>query len=399
MVNEDFDPSTPYPHLYQNKENATSSGQTPDMRPHLGKKLVDHGSTANITVSIPGSWPATAYGEDPPSIDTFRDMPQSSCTHNADRSVCLSCSLVERSNITLYSGNMLFPGVSLGSGRAVGSDQSPSTAAAQNNVGPFFGKLSDKELPIQVLSTMLFDKIRKPAATAKQGTPWEDGYIYVLQIPRCPEYVKIGWTRRDPEKRKTELERCGYKLEVKDYEGSYTKVPFCERVEKIIHLDLRNAQHTFICPCKTKKRGSQHDNDGLTEHGEWFKIDSQTAIDTVMKWRDWMHQNPYDVSGNLKLDWRNRISTLARDKTYNSKTIVDEDKAGRRWETFLAGPSVVRDAFFMKRQDSIGRPLDPRWVRMGRNKGQITVFCCVHWAASWFLLEMVGSLLYASVGG
>ena len=233
--------------------------------------------------------------------------------------------------------------------------------------------------------------ISKPATT-KVGTPWEDGCIYVLKIPDCPDYVKIGRTKEDPDKRMNQLLKCGNELEVID-NGSYIKIPYHQRVEKIIHLDLRNRQHTFTCSCKqSKTNSSAHVSDGLTEHGEWFKIDVLEAIQTVNNWRDWMHQNPYDVDGNLKLEWKNRITVLSRDKTYHSRTIHEEDKAGKRWETFRSGPSVVKDLFFLKRQDSIGRPLDPRWERMCRNKGKIFTHCSAHWLVSWFLLEIVGSV-------
>lgn len=258
------------------------------------------------------------------------------------------------------------------------------------NVGPPFEKAWDKELLLEAISNKLFALIGKPATT-KDGTPWEDGCIYVLQIPDCPDYVKIGRTREDPEKRMKQLLKCDYELTVID-KASYTKVPFHQRVEKIIHLDLRNTQHTFICSCKRTRKGSAHMSDGLTEHGEWFKIDAQKAIHTVNKWKDWMNTTPYDANGNLKLEWRSRIAALARDKTYNSQTIVGEDSAGSRWKTLLSGPSVVRDAFFMKRQDSIGRHLDPRSERIGRNKVKIFTYCCFHWLVSYVLLELLGSV-------
>ena len=304
-------------------------------------------------------------------------------------------SLVLLSNFTLYSSNAASQGLSPGSGLTIGSDHWSNTCAAQQNLGPPFVKALDKELPLQSVSNKLFAMIGKPA-TSWDGTPWGDGCIYVLQIPGCLDYVKIGRTEEDPHKRMNQQLSCGYELEIID-KGSFTKVPFHQRVEKLIHQDLRNMQHTFLCSCKrTKKKGSADDSDGLTEHGEWFKINPQEAINTVNKWRDWMHQEPYDGYGDLKSDWRNRIAAFARDKSYNSKTIVDEDRAGKRWETFLSGPSVVSDALFMKRQDSMGRPLDSRWKKMCRHKVDIFTYCSVHWVFSRLLFEQLGPV-YPSI--
>ena len=209
----------------------------------------------------------------------------------------------------------------------------------------------------------------------------------MLQIPHCPEYVKIGRTKGDPDNRRKQLLKCGYELEVVD-KGSFTAVPCHQRLEKIIHLDLRNRQHTFICSCKkSRKNGSNHDADGLTEHGEWFKIDSEDAIRTVDKWRGWMQRDPYDMDGNLKLEWQKRVSVFSCDRKYNSTTITAEDEAGNRWERFLSGPTFIDDAFLMRRQDSWGRVMASRWERMRRKKAELFAYSCFHPALSLVLID------------
>ena len=177
--------------------------------------------------------------------------------------------------------------------------------------------------------------------SAKTGTGnlYEDGWIYVLQIPEYREYVKIGRTTQRTGARMKQINDCldGVVIEEIGCEEN-TSVFYHERLEKIIFADLYNERCHFCCPCKSKRSRSRsprtrspralsprarspnskgpeidsHENDGMTKHGEWFKIDAQKAVRRVQEWRNWMRQKPYEKpdsvdAGELKYDWARRV--------------------------------------------------------------------------------------------
>lgn len=128
-----------------------------------------------------------------------------------------------------------------------------------------------------------------------------DGWIYILQIPGHPDYVKIGRTRQNLRDRTRQISSCH---NIKVVGGQHmTMIPFHERLERIIHADLYNERHFFHCPCTgSKSTTDSHKDDGLTKHGEWFKLSVEKAIYKVEQWKTWMGQEPYEKPGTCE-DW------------------------------------------------------------------------------------------------
>ncbi|KAL8795021.1 MAG: hypothetical protein Q9195_002469 [Heterodermia aff. obscurata] len=194
--------------------------------------------------------------------------------------------------------------------------------------------------------------IRQPARTTKNL--FQDGWIYVLQIPEYSEYVKIGRTTQRMEDRRKQINTCldGVVIEEIGCETN-TKVSYHERLEAIIHADLFNERYHFHCPCKNQKRNDSlrtadcdsHQSDGLTKHGEWFRIDAEEAVQRVEQWRSWMRQEPYgepgsENEGELKWDFARRVDFFEKKKMEISGEPI------RRWLEFVAplnlspGPNI-----------------------------------------------------------
>ena len=234
------------------------------------------------------------------------------------------------------------------------------------------------------IAQSVFSRVRKPVKTT-------DDWIYILQSPDYPEYVKIGVTTRPIKQRLNELVRCS-KLELKLVDDlCYSRIPNCKQLEKLIQKDLANERCYFYCsscqrsPSRSPRRSSSRNlskspspspsmsadtspdrsrssspsadrtttpdttpnttpstspdrslitspSTSLgTKHGEWFKISAQKASERVELWRGWMRQVPYSRRHELKRDFQRRVDYCER--VYD---LGKEDREGQRWKAFMA---------------------------------------------------------------
>lgn len=172
----------------------------------------------------------------------------------------------------------------------------------------------------------------------------DGGYIYIFCLAENPGFVKIGRTKDPIESgnehpidcRKKQIERCfTYNLEIISSDDDFSLVENHTRVERLVHLELRNYRRRFPCPC----RQVSHDGDAKdawTNHGEWFEISSQKAAEVVTRWRNWMSTEPY-LDGNLKPREKAKIDKY-RKNPRQMKTMVyrnKEDQEDWRWDGFL----------------------------------------------------------------
>lgn len=81
-------------------------------------------------------------------------------------------------------------------------------------------------------------------------------------------------------------------------------------VEGLIQGELYNERRKYKCtkcrrahkldgamPAKDKKGGS-------IEHGEWYEVSVERALEVVQRWRLWVvHNKPYNVDGTLWEAW------------------------------------------------------------------------------------------------
>ena len=202
-----------------------------------------------------------------------------------------------------------------------------------------FSKYNQSNQEPQTVFNNVMHLVQTSARTGT-GNLYEDGWIYILQIPEYREYVKIGRTTQRTGARMKQINDCldGVVIEEIGCEEN-TSVFYHERLERIIFADLYNERCHFYCPCKSKRSRSRsprtrsprarspnskgpeidsHENDGMTKHGEWFKIDAQEAVRRVQEWRNWMRQKPYEKpdsvdAGELKDDWARRVDRCLKE--------------------------------------------------------------------------------------
>lgn len=193
---------------------------------------------------------------------------------------------------------------------------------------------NDKKEILESVAHSVFRLAQQPARTKpKKGEPYTAGWIYMLRISGIPGYIKIGRTTQPITKRKNQIANCNKKLELEVVdELVYQKISNHERVEKLIHEDLKNERCYFRCSCaRTRTDKDSHNQDGYTEHGEWFKIDEKEACQRVERWRQWMRQEPYDAVGDMKSDFRRRVDYCEKHMEHLQK----EEDARERWKTFM----------------------------------------------------------------
>ncbi len=175
--------------------------------------------------------------------------------------------------------------------------------AVPQTPGSKFKPYHQGDLPSAEIRDNVFRLLQGPLTQSKTPTK---GYIYALSIENCPGYVKIGRTRVSISSRRKAIERCvSYKLQVYN-DNDFYRVQNYERLEKLIHEELRNERQKFACCCRKKTA----DDDCSTMHGEWFAISEVKASEVINTWRKWMSSDPYTERAlrpteQLKIDYYN----------------------------------------------------------------------------------------------
>lgn len=126
----------------------------------------------------------------------------------------------------------------------------------------------------------LKELIAKPLSQADL----KSGFIYIFWNQGSFGMVKIGRTN-DLERRLKEWKRCKstHFYHKASQNGELLKVPYVQRIEKLIHAELVNIRKTQACDtCRNTK-----------VHKEWFQISEAKAVEVFQKWRTWILNEPY----------------------------------------------------------------------------------------------------------
>ena len=197
---------------------------------------------------------------------------------------------------------------------AVPENGSPPSARTRSNgsEGPPSFEPYDEELSSEEITHNVFELLQQDLRMSKD-LGW--GYIYALSMPG---YIKIGRTRVSITDRLAAVERCaGCKLRVFN-KSDYSIVPNYERVEKLIHEELRNERRRFACPCRKKATGSEP-----SMHDEWFAISEAKAAEVIDRWRKYMYSAPYTElklrpAERLKIDYYNMCGSFPGSFQWNN---------------------------------------------------------------------------------
>ena len=200
----------------------------------------------------------------------------------------------ERENNAEASGTMLDP-------EPTNVPLDPRTAPKAP--GSKFEPYDQGHSSVAEITNNVFKLLKEPLKKSKTTTK---GYIYALSIESCPGYIKIGRTAVSIPSRRKAIERCvSYSLRVYN-DNDFYRVGNYERLERLIHEELRNQRQKFACRCRKKAT----DVDCSTVHGEWFAISEVKASEVINRWRKWMSSDPYTEKAlrrteQLKIDYYN----------------------------------------------------------------------------------------------
>ena len=193
---------------------------------------------------------------------------------------------------------------------AVFQNGSPPSVRTRSNgsEGPPSFEPYDEELSSKEIAHNVFDLLQQDLRMSKDPG---QGHVYALSMEKYPGYIKIGRTKVSIMDRLEAIEKCvGCKLRVFNKTNDYSTVPNYERVEKLIHEELRNERRQFACPCRKKATGSD-----CPMHTEWFAISEAKAAEVVDRWRKWMKSDPYTElklrpAEQLKIDYYRGFSSF-----------------------------------------------------------------------------------------
>lgn len=332
--------------LTREDHSPVSAGPTTTANNNL--KIAIHGSSGRSVSAGPSS-PRHAYHD--PMTPERPGPPKSSASAPAVRSRFSNLTIISQNRDSHQSCSKIDakPRWDSVEGDSQGTPSRESSAAAQTAASSpnckstqveFHEVLANgKKETLESVAHSVFRLAQEPARTKPKKGEWKGetytgGWIYILRITDVPGYVKIGRTTQLITKRKKQIANCKKKLELEvvEYKLCYEKISNHERIEKLIHEDLKNEQCFFRCPCaRNRDNEDSHVRDGYTEHGEWFKIDEEEACLRVERWRQWMRQEPYEGAGDMKSDFRRRVDYCERDM----KHLQEEEDANARWRTFM----------------------------------------------------------------
>ncbi len=239
--------------------------------------------------------------------------------------------------------------------------------AVSNTVPPSFERYHQDTLSVTEVKHKVFKLLEQSLEPSNNQS---QGYVYALSMEQCPGYIKIGYTGDSIKTRIQAIEKCvPYKLQVYN-KNDFHLVPNYQRVEKLIHEELRNERRKFACFCRKKAT----ENDCLGMHGEWFAISETEASEVVDRWRKWMSSDPYT---ERKL----RPTEQLRIDYYRSRAALF------RWTDFVEVPWWKLKWLWLHNELHKPRPEKPncsRWDSL-----------CKHWMLNLFFLFTTFMFSYA----
>ena len=269
------------------------------------------------------------------------------------------------------SNNIRLTSPAIGAGGRSGLAEAPDPVS--KNVSPpsvrkpSFERYNQGKLPATNITNNVFNLLLKSLGKSKDPS---QGYIYALSMEGYPGYIKIGRTGGSIKKRKTEIKRCvGYELHVFN-KNDHHPVPNYERVEELIHEELREERRQFACPVCPPNNAKGVDCPKL--HKEWFDINEDKASAVIDRWREWMWSDPYS-GGELRPTERLKIGFYRR------------CAAQLPWTDFVKFPRWKLPCMWLHKELHKSRPLKPacsRWDSL-----------CEHWKSN--LVFYLSTLIFS----
>ncbi|KAJ5573465.1 uncharacterized protein N7459_007892 [Penicillium hispanicum] len=154
------------------------------------------------------------------------------------------------------------------------------------------------------------EKIRDILVADLSPTEQNDGYIYAIYHPEEQGMIKIGFSKKLPDRgRFAAHENCypGFKCIT-------TKLlRNARRYEKVILAEFGREHYQLKEPCSKCNHS----------HQEWLRVDLERLQQSLDKWIEFSEQEPYDEMGRLKDDLRLPSPSLARFRDPDDRLSAD----------------------------------------------------------------------------
>lgn len=144
----------------------------------------------------------------------------------------------------------------------------------------------------------------------------KDGFIYMFWDQQNFGMIKVGRTIDLEQRLKQWNAQCKimHHYHQSSQEGEPLKIPHCQRIERLMHIELRNYRKKRTC-----------DGCGRT-HLEWFDISAEKAKKVYQKWQDWILQKPYaqDDAGDwvIRPEMLDTLSQVCKPVTFSDRIVT-----------------------------------------------------------------------------
>ena len=192
------------------------------------------------------------------------------------------------------------------------------------------------------------ERVRTPAN--------ESGYIYIFKNPEVPPdehgrlLLKIGVTKTKIKTRMRQLvRRCNHSRLQQVEDPEQWHVPFYRRVEDLVHKELQNLQRNVMCTsCCLRHQDrilERRDRGFGVQHGEWFYITEDAALQSVQRWRRYVI-NAYNLQGALHPHYKAALEEYPR--AGENEGVEDHQSRHERLLQFIAPSAFLQARMHLK---------------------------------------------------
>lgn len=180
---------------------------------------------------------------------------------------------------------------------------------------------------------------------------WDaEGNIYIfVTIPKGDgdvRLMKVGITEGQTGRRGSAIKGKCRHTEMREHPNAVSRViPYYAIAEKLIHAELENFRHHWLCKCKVR-------------HREYFNVSDEIVLDVFSRWRDFCQRKPWDDNGNLRPEWRERLQQ--RKLFDDAREDYNHQRLALHWRIFTT-PKVIESQIF-EASRVFGRAYPSRWM-------------------------------------
>ncbi|KAF6825847.1 hypothetical protein CPLU01_10044 [Colletotrichum plurivorum] len=182
----------------------------------------------------------------------------------------------------------------------------------------------------------------------KKGDAEGNIYIFVT-VPKGDgdvRLMKVGITGGEAGRRGSAIKGKCRHTEMREHPRAAARVIPCYAVaEKLIHAELENFRHHWLCKCNVR-------------HREYFNVSDEVVLEVYSRWRDFCARKPWDKDGNLLPEWKERLrGRLVFD---DAREDYNHRKLAKQWRTFttpLAPERMIYEVFQV-----VKRAWPRRWI-------------------------------------